>query len=254
MRTLSYLVLLLSCLVARGQATLYNSNIKLAQVNGPRYTNVTSGLVGWWKFDEGTGVVANDSSGQGNTGYTTNNPTWVTGVTGTSLNFNGNSQFVGIGNPSVLNITGNITVSAWIFRTNTTAATAEVVSKGYDGSKTAFELFSDNTQSYKMTFQSYNGSTHGVTSVATNTLNVWEHWVGTWNGSVWTIYKNGSFDNSNSDATGPQSTVREVEIAGIQTSAITYGAQLWKGYLDDIRIHNRALSATEVWILYNWRP
>lgn len=40
----------------------------------------TAGLVGHWKFDEGTGTVAADSSGNGNNGTLTNGPTWTTDV------------------------------------------------------------------------------------------------------------------------------------------------------------------------------
>jgi hypothetical protein len=37
-------------------------------------------LVGYWKFDEGSGTVAADSSGKGNTGTLNNTPTWSTDV------------------------------------------------------------------------------------------------------------------------------------------------------------------------------
>ena len=40
----------------------------------------SSGLVGYWKFDEGTGTVAADSSGTGNTGNLFNTPSWSTDV------------------------------------------------------------------------------------------------------------------------------------------------------------------------------
>lgn len=39
-----------------------------------------AGLVGRWEFDEGTGTVANDSSGNLNTGTLVNGPTWVNGI------------------------------------------------------------------------------------------------------------------------------------------------------------------------------
>ena len=37
-----------------------------------------SGLVGYYKFEEGTGAKAEDSSGLGNTGTITNSPTYTT--------------------------------------------------------------------------------------------------------------------------------------------------------------------------------
>ena len=39
----------------------------------------TSGLVGYWKFDEGVGTSVRDSSGEGNNGTFTGSPTWIGG-------------------------------------------------------------------------------------------------------------------------------------------------------------------------------
>ena len=50
--------------------------------------NPHPGLVGWWSFDEGSGTVAGDSSGNGNTG-TIYGATWVTGIYGKALSFDG---------------------------------------------------------------------------------------------------------------------------------------------------------------------
>ena len=40
----------------------------------------STGLVGYWKFDEGSGTTAGDSSGKGNAGELVNTPTWSTDV------------------------------------------------------------------------------------------------------------------------------------------------------------------------------
>ena len=56
--------------VARSQAQIQanmNRSLSLPQTN----------LVGYWRFDEGTGTNAFDSSGLGNTGILTNGPLWV---------------------------------------------------------------------------------------------------------------------------------------------------------------------------------
>jgi len=51
--------------------------------------DLTDGLVGYWNFNEGTGSVAHDSSGNGNDG-TINGATW------THRNFRGSFEFDGI--------------------------------------------------------------------------------------------------------------------------------------------------------------
>ncbi len=42
----------------------------------------TTGLVGYWNFDEQTGTTASDSSGSGNNGTLVNGPTWTAGKVG----------------------------------------------------------------------------------------------------------------------------------------------------------------------------
>ena len=55
---------------------------------------ILNGLVGWWKFDEGSGTVAYDSSGNDLDGTTNGNPPWVSGKIGGALSFNGSNQYV----------------------------------------------------------------------------------------------------------------------------------------------------------------
>ena len=42
-------------------------------------SSLLNGLVGWWKFDEGSGMVANDSSGNNNHAHFDGMPAWVSG-------------------------------------------------------------------------------------------------------------------------------------------------------------------------------
>ena len=74
-------------------------------------------LVGWWKFDETSGDMAFDSSGNelhGILGSEPNNPEWVTGYQGGALEFE-LGDFVDLGNQDALNFgTTDWTLSAWI--------------------------------------------------------------------------------------------------------------------------------------------
>lgn len=78
-------------------------------------------VVGLWQFDEGSGQVANDSSGYGNNGQLgstpnadVNDPTWTAGKFASALQFNGTNNWVQIANSSSLSITGSITLEAWV--------------------------------------------------------------------------------------------------------------------------------------------
>ena len=68
-------------------------------------------LVACWHFDEGNGTTVYDSSGNGNHG-TISGATWMTGVCGDALSFDGVSNHVNFSS-SVLN-TAPYTFCAWL--------------------------------------------------------------------------------------------------------------------------------------------
>src|SRR5579863_3652593 len=68
--------------------TLSNSRVSVYRtyaVNAP----MSQEEVGEWRLNEGKGVIAADSSGEGNTGVLENRPRWVAGRTGEALDFEG---------------------------------------------------------------------------------------------------------------------------------------------------------------------
>ncbi len=69
--------------------------------------------VGCWKFDEGSGTAAYDSSPYGNDG-TLNGPSWTSGKIGNGLGFDGTNDYMSIGyDPSMLP-TSSMTISLWV--------------------------------------------------------------------------------------------------------------------------------------------
>src|SRR5262249_41827529 len=72
------------------------------------------GLVAAYSFNEGGGTTASDASGNGNTGTVVNSPTWVTGEYGSALLLNGTNQYVHVPSNSAFNLTGDLTVAAWV--------------------------------------------------------------------------------------------------------------------------------------------
>lgn len=74
-----------------------------------------STCIGMWLFDEGTGKVAKDSSGNGNDGTLMNDPKWVDGKFGKALEFDGNDDAVEIPDSESLNDVDDLTISAWVF-------------------------------------------------------------------------------------------------------------------------------------------
>jgi hypothetical protein len=71
-------------------------------------------LIGWWKFDEGQGKIAYDSSGYDNHGILGGDPQWVNGVIDGGLELDGDDDYVSIDSIAPMMTSNNFTVSAWI--------------------------------------------------------------------------------------------------------------------------------------------
>jgi len=98
-------------------------------------TRADPNLVAEWHMDEGTGNSVGDTSGNGNQG-TLNvgggdnvNSKWVDGVKGKALKFDGKDDYVDCGNDASMNITGRITLEAWM-KKNELSRIESIVSKG----------------------------------------------------------------------------------------------------------------------------
>jgi hypothetical protein len=90
---------------------------------------------GVWHFNEGTGSIAYDSSGNHNHG-TIYGANWIAGISETALSFDGLKDYVEVPNSLGLNITGNISVEAWMkpqdFIENILDVTSFDTSLGYE--------------------------------------------------------------------------------------------------------------------------
>jgi len=199
-----------------------------------------SGLVGWWTFDEGTGTTAYDLSGNGNNGtFSSPAPTWTTGKVGSgALSFNGTSSYVSV--PSGPTLTYNpITFAVWVNEPASTLGTFMIGKSTYGG-------FLRDYGNGQYEWDIYSGSEHNIFATIPS-YNQWHFVVGTYDGSVQKLYVDGTLATSTNLSVTPQSTTD----FGIGACIFCGPGQFTHGLLDDARIYNRALSATEVQMLYN---
>lgn len=92
------------------------------------FIEAETGLVGWWKFDEGTGDILHDSSGKNNHGDI-RGAKWVKGKTGIALLFDGEDDHVICGNDVSLQLEGPLTISTWVKVSSGTVNRWYIVSK-----------------------------------------------------------------------------------------------------------------------------
>jgi len=197
------------------------------------------GLVGYYPMNEGTGTIAGDFSGNGNTGTLVSSPTWVTGKLGQALSFNG-SNTVSIPNSSSLSPTASITLSAWVSPVGS-GIFKTIIGKGAD--KTYEIDTGGGTNSVR--FVLMNSVPHAFVNFTVSNilpLNQWTLVTATYDGSVAHLYANGVLVGSQSVVDTIAATTYPVTIAS--------GDNFFNSTIDDVRIYSRALSSAEIAYLY----
>ena len=230
-------------------SVLYRQSTKATKVNTSINTIALSNLVGWWTFDGGDMTNSNasttDRSGQGNHGSligssgSQNKPQPVTGKIGQAIRFDGTDDYISVPHSSSLNLSGPLTIAAWVKPTVAGASYPAIVTKG--ALNTTYSIFLNGGAAHIRT--TADGSTFGTTNLPAG---VWSHVVGTWDGSsLDKIYVNGAQENSTGGNTTLSTSTDPVGIGGHS------GGNYFNGSLDDVRIYNKAFSADEVLTLYN---
>ena len=211
----------------------------------------SNGLVGWWPFNGN----ANDESGNLHNGV-------VNGATlasdrnknlNSAYSFNGLSSFISCANPDFL-ASKNLTISFWVIITNKTSSSAQyLISKGNDASGGFYFSFYNNPPNF------YGGFGPGASNVVgdvnpnaqTAPQTEWSHICFVYTGTEMKLYKN--------------NTLIEIQpyTSGVfdKTNFLVFGKQNYSNYeyysnciLDDIAIHNRALTQEEITKLYTATP
>lgn len=209
-----------------------------------------SGLVGYWNFNEGTGSSAFDSSGNSNTGTLTNNPTWTTGKLGGALQFDGVDDKVVVGDVSSLDLSGNaLTLSAWIYTDGTDTKQFPYIMGKVNTNNNYVMYLSNTAMSATMGL-----NTGALTNCAKTSFahNQWNLVTTTYDGANISIYVNGALKGTCAK-TGNIVPNNDPFIIGDKGNG-SNNPNPFKGKIDDVRVYNTALSASEVLALYNEVP
>jgi len=219
--------------------------------NGANFTVYDDSLVLMMNLDNVSALGENstyaaDVSKYGHNATCTNCPTWdSSGKYGGGYSFNG-SQFFSINTSESLNFTSScaFTQAAWIYPVH-----------GVDGDYHGFMGYQDAQRQpsiwifnqSRIHFGFNNGSTWCSYLPEDNIIsnNDWNYIAVTYNGTHYSAYADGVlfYSNDSYGATCPQSSSAKMDIGGIDN--------YFNGTIDEVRIWNRSLSASEVYQQYD---
>ena len=201
-----------------------------------------TGMVSYWKFDEGSGTIASDSAGS-NDGTLINGPVWTTGIVGGALSFDGVDDRVSISDDSSLKFTSAMTLEAWI----NTPLTAGMANGGriFDKSDSSFSAgYALNVDSSGNIIFNTKGIDWSTVAYSVITANNWHHIVATYDGSAKKIYVDG-VEKASEGTTGSISTSNDDLWIGYLHYSITTD-RMFNGLIDEAAVYNGALTPEEI--------
>jgi hypothetical protein len=213
-----------------------------------------TGLVGYWKFDDASGTTAVDSSGYNNTGTLTNGPTWKTQSDckrGGCLSFDGSDDYVMVTDSDSIEPQLIGTISLWVKVNDYSSTYWSILGKGGKIADNKGYCIWYNTPSvlYGTIRDLDIGGSAILINMGKPSINIWTFFVLTWDGSYLNLYSDGVYVSRSAQGVsfaGSNNYNLDIGRDSLYNPAGTY----FNGNLDDIRIYNRALSASEIKVLY----
>ena len=218
----------------------------------------TSGLKALYNFDSSWSNNATDSDSITTGGDMTaqNNATFSTsvkklGTASASFPADGDYAKTSTANGANFDFTGDSTVTLWVYRTDGLDSSYHAMVSKRSGGNSEYNLYLEPVSSgvskphlyITMGSSTFNGSATGAIPDST-----WTHLATTIDGDVMKYYINGALDSTH-DLNGAKGTLASQPF-GVGAISGT-GTEGYQGYLDQVSVWNRALSASEISTIYN---
>lgn len=184
-----------------------------------------------------------DASGNGNNGFIVGTATYQPGQIGNALSFSG-AGHVNIPSSTTLDVGENYSVSMWI--NPSTLPNWQCLFERGNSSSNRMGIWLNGD---KITFETSNNGGNWWTTTGAVALDQWHHIVATHDGTTDTesIYVNGTLIGTQTNRTVDTPNLGDLYLANSPAYSSSYNFQ---GKIDDVRLYNKTLTATDVSTLY----
>jgi len=215
-----------------------------------------SGCVLWLQMDEREGNTIYDHSGYQNHG-TRYGASWRRGRIGYCLLFDGVDDYVDCGKDASLNPTSAITIEFWICIKGGAGTYRAVVTRwdtvAYVNERTyILEVGSDNKLHFRISRDGTDAGAVVISDPTAPSLTTWYHYIGTWDGTTMRLYRNGEQVATASQTAMKTSPNTRTGIGAVIGRSGDPIISHFNGFIDEVRIYNRALSAEEIKSHYHY--
>lgn len=216
---------------ARGNSSLNNTTTALLET-----IRIKNGNIGFWNFDESSGIVANDGSGQAQQGFLRGNSARAAGKSNNAVRLAGIGDYVSF--PGMNIGDSDYTVAAWVKTSSRSAylvGNADSSDLRIAGGRAMFSVYTENGTGF-----------NNLLSRKLVNDNLWHHIVGVRNRNTLLIYVDNVLERSMPISGGAN--------MGYQTLGARHAGdfqEYYNGLLDEVYVFNRAITASEVASLFS---
>ena len=238
-----------------GSTSADSANFSIIEPVGP--------LVAHWSLDDETGSNVTDETGNGFDG-TLSNASRVTGLIGDALDFNGSNSTVALPAAAFQSIGDEITISMWVFgaenqprrdsvfyAVNSSNGRVLNVHLPWETGQIFWDAGITGNRNDRISSPDPTNNPD-VTDDQTQYKGRWNHWTFTKSATSgeMRIYVNGSLFLSGNGNTRSMAGITAASL-GSQTNTAGTAGLSYSGLIDDVRLYNVSLDATEIESLFN---
>jgi prepilin-type N-terminal cleavage/methylation domain-containing protein len=238
--------------ITKAQARIYSQERYEQSTKYCPPGDICTGPIAEWLFDEASGASANDTSGYNNNGTLTNGPTWTAGYSNSALNLDSTNDFVSVADNSLLNITGDMTISVWVKPTIIDSTVRLILGKGNAAATTSrqYSLRLNASNQWQAFFYIGSNIYTAVDTVTVPSISRWDHITVVRDSATSSIrfYTNGIQMGSASSVSGSLNTTSNIFAVGREGST---ASNYFGGQVDNVRIYNYARTPGQVAWEYN---
>ncbi len=208
---------------------------------GSGTTGWTNGLVAAYGFEEKTGTEVIDASGSANHGRISGASRVRTAFFGRALKFDGRKDWITIEDSASLDLTKGMTLEAWVYPTARLTGWITVLMKERSGGP-AYSLSANSDVGRPSTTINTAEGDRNLAAGPQLPVKTWTHLAATYDGSTQRLYVNGQLAGTRPQAGNISVSSGKLRIGGNSI----WGAEYFTGYIDEVRVYNRALTQAEI--------
>jgi hypothetical protein len=199
------------------------------------------GLVAAYGFEETGGLTVDDASPHGNRGTITGATRTASGRYGRALSFDGVDDVVTIADAVTLDLSTAMTIQAWVRPAALTGAGSVLVKEAAD-TVANYALYASHDLPLPTASIAVEGTAGGALAAAATPLplGTWTHLAATFDGLALRVYVNAALV-----ATEPVPGMLRAADGALRIAGTAWGGH-FNGAIDEVRVHNRALSEAEI--------